>query len=105
MPALAINPVIPPTDADAQAKPATVAPNADALRALAPVALTTADNAPLELQIDPAQLAALNEAAAANPSVSSRMANQCPISSRAASLIAGGTAAAASGAGLTAAGS
>ena len=73
MPALAINPVIPPTEADAQAKPATVAPNADALRALAPVALTTADNAPLELQIDPAQLAALNEAAAANPSVSSRI--------------------------------
>ena len=73
MPALAINPVIPPTEADAQAKPATVAPNADALQALAPVALTTADNAPLELQIDPAQLAALNEAAAANPSVSSRI--------------------------------
>ena len=73
MPALAINPVIPPTEADAQAKPATVAANADALRALAPVALTTADNAPLELQIDPAQLAALNEAAAANPSVSSRI--------------------------------
>ena len=73
MPALAINPVIPPTVADAQAKPATVAANADALLALAPVALTTADNAPLELQIDPAQLAALNEAAAANPSVSSRI--------------------------------
>ena len=73
MPALAINPAIPPPDAAAQAKPATVAQNADALRALAPVALTTADNAPLELQIDPAQLAALNEAAAANPSVSSRI--------------------------------
>ncbi len=69
MPALAINPIIPPADADAQAKPAA----ADALKALAPVEIATADNAPLDLQIDPAQLVALNEAAAASPTISSRI--------------------------------
>jgi len=73
MPALAMNPVIPP-DADAQAKPAaSVAPPADAFKALAPVAIATADNAPLELQVDPGQLAALNEAAAASPTISARI--------------------------------
>lgn len=70
-PAIAINPIVPPAEADAPAKPA--AASADALKAIAPVAIATADNAPLELQIDPAQLAALNEAAAASPSVSSRI--------------------------------
>lgn len=73
MPALAINPIVPPADADAQARPVVAAPSADALRAIAPVAIATADNAPLELQIDPAQLAALNEAAAASPTISSRI--------------------------------
>ena len=74
MPALAMNPIIPPADADAQSKPVAAAPAAtDALRALAPVAIATEDNAPLDLQVDPAQLAALNEAAAASPTISARI--------------------------------
>ncbi len=73
LPALAMNPIIPPAgDAAMQAKPATVTPAPEALKALAPVAIATADNAPLDLQIDPAQIAALSEAAA-SPSVSARI--------------------------------
>lgn len=72
MPALATNPVVPAPSADVQAKPAAPAA-AEALKVLAPVAIASADNAPLDLQIDPAQLAALNEAAAASPTISSRI--------------------------------
>ena len=79
LPAVAMNPIIPAADVDAQAKPVAAAPAAaapkaaDALRAIAPVEIATADNAPLDLQIDPAQLAALDQAAAASPTISSRI--------------------------------
>jgi cell wall-associated NlpC family hydrolase len=63
MPALAMNPVVPPAHAAGPATAATLAP----LDAVAPVDLASPDNAPLA-----AQLAAL-QAASATPSTSSRI--------------------------------